>query len=119
MSNRVCRDCRAIYNPNTTGARQGRCPACARQADKQRGSRTQRGYGTDHQRARAAWQQRINRGEAVTCWRCHGPIVDTGWHLGHDDHDRTITRGPEHADCNLRAAGRASHNPQSGPVHHF
>lgn len=29
-------------------------------------------------------------------------------HLGHDDHDRSITRGPECVECNLTAAGRAS-----------
>jgi len=32
---------------------QSRCPEHARQADQQRGSSTQRGYGTDHRRLRA------------------------------------------------------------------
>ena len=60
MSNRVCRDCRAIYNPQSTGARNGRCPTCARTADQARGTRTDRGYGPQHQALRTHWQQRIN-----------------------------------------------------------
>ena len=31
------------------------------------------------------------------------------WHLGHADHDRGITMGPECTLCNLSAAGKASH----------
>lgn len=87
------------------GARGGRCTPCQRAADKARGSRTDRGYGPDHIRLRKQWQHRIDTGEHVTCWRCGKPITGTGWQLGHDDHDRTITRGPECATCNLRAAG--------------
>ena len=54
----------------------------------------------------------LKAGELVLCWRCqdpHQPITGRQWHLGHDDHDRTITRGPEHERCNLSAAGHASH----------
>ena len=42
------------------------------------------------------------------CWRCRKPIPPgSNWHLGHDDNDRSIIRGPEHAvECNLRAAAR-------------
>jgi hypothetical protein len=36
-------------------------------------------------------------------------MADEPWDLGHDDHDRSITRGPEHRDrCNRAAAGRSS-----------
>ena len=117
MSNRVCRDCRAIYNPQSTGARNGRCPTCARTADQARGTRTDRGYGPQHQALRTHWQQRINAGELVPCWRCADTdtphLIRPGdtWHLGHDDHDRTITRGPECWQGNLSAAGRASQTP--------
>lgn len=66
-----------------------------------------RGYGHHHQQRRRRWQQRINRGELVTCWRCGHPIQPgQPWDLGHDDHDRTITRGPEHQHCNRATASR-------------
>ena len=43
----------------------------------------------------------------LTCWRCGDKILrGEPFDLGHDDDDRTITRGPEHANrCNRRAAG--------------
>lgn len=47
------------------------------------------------------------------CWRCGGHIPPgAAWHLGHDDHDRSIIRGAEHPrrsrSCigNLSAAAR-------------
>lgn len=52
----------------------------------------------------------MDAGHVVHCWRCLTPIDPTNWHLGHDDDDRRITRGPEHPACNLSAAGRASHH---------
>lgn len=66
-----------------------------------------RGYGAEHKQERAQWKRRIDAGEIVPCSRCGGPI-STGmkWHLDHDDHDRSIYRGPAHEYCNLRAAGR-------------
>ena len=108
MAKRVCTRCKSIYDPRTTGSRAGRCPTCSRAHDKARGSREERGYGAAHQATRAAYQARMDAGEVLTCWRCLLPIVGA-WHLGHDD-DRTITRGPEHARCNLSAAGKASHH---------
>lgn len=64
-------------------------------------STTERGYGTAHQRERARHQRRIDRGEHVVCWRC-GRAINPGmdWDLGHDDHDRSVTRGPECLPCN-------------------
>lgn len=56
-------------------------------------------------RLATAWARKIAKG-GVCCWRCGGEIPPgSKWHLGHDDHDRTVYRGPEHALCNLRAAG--------------
>lgn len=65
---------------------------------------TERGYGTKHQELRRRWQRIIDRTGAA-CWRC-GAEIRRGdeWHLGHDDHDRTVYRGPECVLCNLRAA---------------
>lgn len=74
---------------------------------------SRRKYGGDYQRRRAATAIEVIKGRA-TCWRCHKPIApDAVWHLGHDDWlvDRNgdpIVNGPEHAACNLTAAGRKS-----------
>lgn len=61
------------------------------------GRTTAAGYGWDHQKLRAEYKQRMAKGEQFTCWRC-GLWVDpdSPWELGHDDHDRSIYRGPEH-----------------------
>ena len=106
MAKRVCTGCKAIYNPKATGARAGRCPTCARAHDKTRGSREQRGYGREHQAIRAQLVATLQAGQALACWRCGKPIASANdMHVGHDDHDRSITRGAEHKLCNLRAAG--------------
>ena len=69
-------------------------------------STTARGYGAAHQQQRRHWAPTVNAGRA-TCWRCGQPIhPGTPWDLGHDDHDRTKYRGPEHTHCNRSAAGR-------------
>lgn len=69
---------------------------------------TERGYDAAYRAERAAWSPKVLAGN-VDCWRCGKPIVantDREWHLGHDDEDRSIIRGPEHPMCNLRSAGR-------------
>jgi hypothetical protein len=65
-------------------------------------------YGWPHRRLRARINRQVQAGNAV-CWRCGLPIEPgSPWHLGHDDIDRSIYRGAEHAGCNLAAAGRAN-----------
>lgn len=73
---------------------------------RQTQSRAERGYGPEHDRLRAAWAPYVAAG-VVACWRCH-TLIHPGedWHLGHDDQDRTIYRGPEHVPCNMGAARR-------------
>lgn len=88
-----------------------RCPKHAAAHERERGTRQQRGYGAGHQRLRVEWEPRVATG-TVPCARC-GELIAAGerWDLGHDDHDRTKYRGPEHADrCNRAAAGRSSHH---------
>lgn len=86
------------------------CDKHNREYERARGTAHARGYGTEHQRRRTSWAQRVATG-TVKCWRC-GERINAGdeWDLGHDDEDRTITRGPEHArTCNRSAAGRRAH----------
>lgn len=69
---------------------------------------TERGYGNAHQALRRRWAPKVKRGE-VDCARC-GKLIQPGtpWDLGHDDEDRTIWTGPEHAKCNRATAAHAA-----------
>lgn len=100
MAKRVCAEPGCPELTNTT-----RCPTHTRQRDRARGTKAERGYGADFQRQRRTWQHRIDNGERVTCWRCGAVLVGRAWHLGHDDNNRNIIRGPECIGCNLVAAG--------------
>jgi hypothetical protein len=64
-------------------------------------------YATpEYRQARAAAKELVEAGYGH-CWRCWGWIPPgSRWHLGHDDWDRTVIRGPEHERCNLTAAAR-------------
>jgi hypothetical protein len=58
---------------------------------------TEQGYGWKHQQERARWQRIIDAGNG-RCWRCGKripPRTPSAWDLGHHDHDRSITIGPE------------------------
>jgi hypothetical protein len=82
----------------------GHCSAHARPGPRARG------YDSQHDKHRAQLAARIQAGQPVHCWRCGQPVTTPAdLDLGHDDHDRTITRGPEHQRCNRSAAGKASH----------
>ena len=74
-----------------------------------RPSAAARDYGADHRRRRAEFAPDVALG-LIACWRCGGRIEPgEAWDLGHDDLDRTITRGPEHAgQCNRSVAGRVA-----------
>lgn len=78
------------------------------------GRTTAQGYGTAHQRLRAQWTPYVQAG-VVHCWRCGEPIEPgTRWHLGHDDHDRTQYRGPEHERCNVSTRTRERDQARAG-----
>ena len=83
-----------------------RCPTHTRARDRARGTRQERGYGAAHDRLRADYQRRMDRGETFECWRCGDDIDPERWHLGHDDYDRTVYRGPECVPCNTATRGR-------------
>lgn len=86
----------------------GRCPTHAREYDRGRGTRQERGYGAKHDRERSRIQARIDAGDPVTCWRCGVRLVGREWHLDHSS-DRLSYRGPACVPCNLGLAGKARH----------
>jgi hypothetical protein len=65
-----------------------------------------KGYDTTHKLLRKQWAPLVATGE-VRCWRCREFIAPgEPWDLGHDDHDRTLYRGPECRKCNRSTAAR-------------
>lgn len=86
-----------------------------RSTKRPRKTTAERGYGHEHKKQRAAIEPLVRSGRAV-CWRCIAEGVpkeqakirpDEPWDLGHDDHDRSKYRGPEHVSCNRAAGGAA------------
>lgn len=70
-------------------------------ADRER----QRKYDSaEHRAARAYWTPIVAAGQA-RCWRptCRKTLVPGRWHVGHDDHQVTVIRGPECDTCNRKA----------------
>lgn len=108
---RAMRVCTQPGCPELTNG--GRCASHRTEYERQRGTRQQRGYGSEHDRLRARWKPKV---EACTV-HCHAKVcvmpvrlILPGqlWDLGHTD-DRTAWTGPEHATCNRAAGGRAAH----------
>jgi hypothetical protein len=65
-----------------------------------------RGYGSKHQTERARVKRELVDPGLAYCWRCGGWIDPSQpWDLGHDDHDRTLYRGPEHRGRECPAGG--------------
>lgn len=101
--NRPCLGVAGTRCPALTRAPGGRCPACAREWERLRGTSTERGYGTAHRALRARWAPIVAAG-GVTCRRpgCGQPIQpDEPWDLGHTE-SRALNEpsAPEHRDCN-------------------
>lgn len=62
-------------------------------------------YDTPQYRKLRRALQVIHRAGDAVCWRCGRPIAPTEqMHVGHDDVDKSIIRGPEHMLCNVRTA---------------
>lgn len=90
-----------------------RCTTHTRTRDRARGTATERGYDAAHRRLRARWARKVATG-TVACWRCGerlNPLEP--WDLGHDDNDRSITRGPECLPCNRGTATRWRISPDA------
>jgi hypothetical protein len=83
-----------------------KCPTHRSQAERQRGTRQERGYDAGHEAERKRWAPLVATGN-VKCWRCREHIpADAAWDLGHDDRDRSKYRGPECRPCNRATSGR-------------
>lgn len=81
-----------------------------------KGSTSARGYGGKHQAERASWTPKVRAG-GVNCRRCGNPIDPREpWDLGHQDHDRSLPRHPEHRKCNRAAPSRRRSRPAAPPV---
>lgn len=107
------RRCPGPLCPTILTGTQRYCPRHATEYEARRGTPKQRGYDSSHNAQRRAIQARIDLGETVCCWRCGTRITGRVWDLGHDDHDRTITRGAECQPCN-RSAGGAQGRARQG-----
>ena len=83
----------------------GRCAKHQREYEAKRGTKTERGYGAEHQALRKQWTPRVATG-TIRCARCH-ELIRKGqtWALDHRD-DRTGYLGPSHARCNNVAGGQ-------------
>lgn len=103
------RRCSGVGCPRLIYAGKRYCAEHQREYDERRGSPKARGYDAPYHRARARAKRLVDSGRAV-CWRCGKPIAKGApFDLGHDDHDRSIIRGPEHPQCNRSAAGKSAH----------
>lgn len=81
----------------------------------QRRARSKEYNSAEHRRRRAAGQREVDAGRAH-CWRCGGRLTPgQPWHLGHDDYDRSIYRGPEHPHCNTSAAATKGNTDRYHP----
>ena len=114
---RRCSHCGTDYQPKV--AKQRFCSSTCSERFRgprrraNRGTTTSRGYGGAYRREKERLRPLVEAGQA-SCWRCgqwiNPAVKDEGgrtlWQLGHDDHDRSIIRGPEHRHCNLSAAAK-------------
>lgn len=77
----------------------GKCPECKQQAERDRGTTTQRGYGREHQQARVAALSRYQPTDP--CARCGEPLgtYRKALDLDHTD-DRAGYLGLSHSRCN-------------------
>lgn len=111
MPRRALKVCAQPGCPELTDKRH--CPDCASAYERQRGTRQQRGYTSQHDRLRARWKPRVELGQvdchALTCLHTTRRIhLGMAWDLGHTP-DRTAWTGPEHERCNRSAGGHAVH----------
>lgn len=88
---------------------ESRCLTHRRAREQARGTKQQRGYDSTYDSVGRDYQRRMDAGERFDCWRCGIPLgtkrgID--WTLGHDDHDRSVIRGPECPSCQYATAGR-------------
>lgn len=99
------RPCPVPGCPGTIAVGQRYCTEHASRHERVRGTRQQRGYGTEHERERERWKPIVATGTAK-CIRCGELIAPNAkWSPDHLD-DRSGYGGPSHRLCNLKAGGR-------------
>ncbi len=81
-------------------------------------STTERGYGSEHQKARAQWKAIVDAGqawcqEAVCLQRSRWIRPGTEWDLAHTP-DRSAYLGPAHSGCNRSEGGRRGNRMRRG-----
>jgi hypothetical protein len=90
-----------------------------------RPSPAERGYDANHRRLRRKVKREVEAGQAY-CWRClsegktrEQAFIPPGsqFHLGHDDHDRSIYRGAEHVACNVAVMAHRPPRERSSESH--
>lgn len=89
----------------------GRCAEHAREADKERGTRQQRGYGTKHDA-----YKRVNLASAYgqPCHLCGERMWPHQQLVPDHTEDRTSYRGMAHAICNNRDGARRGNSYRGG-----
>lgn len=108
-----CRKCDRL----ALSARHRYCGPCGKEARRRPGRRyvrpelpteveRKKGYDARHKALRNRLKPIVAEGK-TPCARC-GQLIKAGesWDLGHDDDDRSLYSGPEHAACNRATAGR-------------
>lgn len=108
MAKRVCPvpGCPTLVE---AGAYRGLCDQHRRELNRARGTSTERGYGADHQAEKRRGEALIEAGALVLCCRCPEPILPGQRFSPDHTDDRAGYRGFSHEQCNLSAAGKASH----------
>jgi hypothetical protein len=95
-----------------------RPPAAPR---RQHGTTAQRGYGNLHRRTRLAYLAHLRDNPGLPCWRCGQPMYyedRANLDLGHDDNNRSVYRGLEHAGRCNRSAAATKGNRARGHTEH-
>jgi hypothetical protein len=98
MALKRCLDCFRWATPGKS-----RCTEHDRARDGARGTSTQRGYGWQHQQAKAHDEQETTPDDP--CPKCGLPLGPPPWDQGHTK-DRAGYEGPTHIRCNRATARR-------------
>ena len=109
---RALKVCSTPGCPELVPAGRSRCYACARQADRARGTARQRGYGREH--ARRFRKAVLAANPLCTCRTPHGEPGTLGHHGGECLRPSTVADHYPRSKRELRALGLDEHDPRYG-----